>query len=195
VPHRIGDHAVDLGGLRKPVDAVQPPQRLRADLSGGGPLHGRRSGVSIEAGEGGGKNARREAGLAHGQNDHGDARVGAGQREDAAAVGRPPGGSDDLVGVGRHAGHPLQDLIQVRSALVVVVGDDQLGVLAQLLQAVGGKLGRLDLDVHGLRAGGGARFENADLIVDAAVEPAVILMPTASGEDGAARMDRRGSRE
>jgi hypothetical protein len=69
-----------------------------------------------------------------------------------------------------------------------VVGDDELGVLAQLVEALGAELGGLDLDVDGLRAGRGAGFENSYLIFDAAVEPAVILMAAAGGENRAAGM-------
>jgi len=69
-----------------------------------------------------------------------------------------------------------------------VVGDDELGVLAERLDALGGKLGGLDLDVDGLRAGGCGGFENSYLIFDTAVEAPVILMAAAGGENSTAGM-------
>ena len=55
---------------------------------------------------------------------------------------------------------------------------------AQRLQAVGGIFGAFDLDVHGLRAGIDGGFQDADLLFDAAVEFAVVLVAPAGGQDG-----------
>ena len=67
----------------------------------------------------------------------------------------------------------------------VVIRDDDLGAAAELVQAVLGDLGGLDLDIDGVRAVAHREIQNGKLLLDAAVESAVVLVPAAGGQQNA----------
>ena len=102
VAHRIGNHAVDLGGLAELFDAVEMAQVARAHLPGGRAFGVHGGGVGIDAAENRREHARREAEFAHGQHDHAvlGQRLGGGKH--AHIVARLARRGDDLIGVGRH---------------------------------------------------------------------------------------------
>ena len=67
-------------------------------------------------------------------------------------------------------------------------GDDQLRGRAQRRAAIRHHLGGFDLDIDGARSILNREIENTQLLLDAAVEFAVVLMAAAGGEDGAVRI-------
>jgi len=62
-----------------------------------------------------------------------------------------------------------------------MVGEQQVGSRAQAFQARAATLGAFDLQVDSLGAGGDGCFEHPQLLLDAAVETAGILMAAAGG--------------
>lgn len=64
-------------------------------------------------------------------------------------------------------------------------GNDELGTRAQLSAAVRDNFRGFDFDIDGARPAVNGEAENAELIFNAAVELAVILMAAAGGEDSA----------
>ena len=71
-----------------------------------------------------------------------------------------------------------------------------MGLGAQLGTARRHNFGSFDLDIDGARAALDSELKDSQLIVDAAVEPAVVLVAAARGENGAVRMlaQKRGNR-
>ena len=66
-----------------------------------------------------------------------------------------------------------------------MVGNDHLGAAAELAQAILRRLGGFDLDIDGMRAAADRQLEDRELLLDAAVEFAVILVAAAGGQDDA----------
>src|SRR6185295_17941336 len=97
-------------------------------------------------------------------------------------------GSNDLVGVGQNTRHTPDHRLQMRRALEIVIGDDELGALPELLQSLRGEFGRFNFYVDRLSAGVGRGLEDPYLVFDSAVEPAVILVAPARGEYAATGM-------
>src|ERR1043165_9034218 len=64
-----------------------------------------------------------------------------------------------------------------------MVGNDHLGAAAELVDAFGRGLGRFDLDIDGVSAAADGKLEDRELLLDTAVELAVILMAPARGDD------------
>ena len=110
-------------------------------------------------------------------------RLGRGQ--DAHVVGGLARRGDDLVGVGRHAHHAVHDRVHGRRGFEVVIGDDDLGAAAELTQPFLGDFGGFDFDIDGVRAVAHGEIEHRELLFDAAVELAVVLMAAAGGQDDA----------
>src|SRR5262249_8364266 len=106
----------------------------------------------------------------------------------AGAIGGLARRGDNLVGVGGDTRHALDHLLQMRCAFVIVVGDDELGILAQSLRAARRQLGCLNFHVDGICARPHTGLPNPNLIFDAAVELALVLMAAASRQNGAAWM-------
>ena len=183
--HGLGDHAVNLGGAREFFDAVDMAERAGADLAGGGALRLDGRGVGEFAAEDGGKDAAGKPEFAHRHDD--DALLGerAGGGQDARVVGGLARGGDDLVEVGGRFEHARDDGIHQGRGFEVVIGNDDVGAGAKRLDAVRGNLRGLDFDIDG----GGALIDGAvkdgELLFDAAVEFAVVLVAAAGGEDDA----------
>src|SRR6185436_18864053 len=72
-----------------------------------------------------------------------------------------------------------------------MVGEDQVGAAAQGAEARRAVLRALHLHVDGLGASLHRRFEDADLLLDAAVEAPLVLVAAAGGEDAAIRLLRQ----
>ncbi len=72
-----------------------------------------------------------------------------------------------------------------RSPAVIVIRHQQISLRAQGFQAIHAILGAFNLDIEGLGAGLNGGFEDAHLLLHAAVEFPAVLMPSTSREDGA----------
>ena len=185
VAHRIGNHAVDLGGFAQLLDAIEMAQIARTHLSGGGAFGVHRRGVGVDAAEDRREHARGEAEFAHGEHDHAvlGQRLGGGQ--DAHVVGGLARGGDDLIGVGLHLHDAVDDRVHGRRGFEVVIGDDDVGAAAELAQAVLRHLGGFDFDIDGVGAIAYGEIQHGKLLLDAAVELAVVLVAPAGGQQDA----------
>ena len=182
MPDGVRNHAVDLRRLPQALHVEQAPQLMRAHLPGRGTLrvHGR--GVSENPAKHRREHPRGKAQLAHRQHHQPmlGQRLGGGQH--AHIVGGLARRSHHLVGVGLHPHHPAHHGIHGRGGLEVVVGNDHARPPAELVEALGRGLRRLDFDIHRLRARRRGLVQHAQLLFDAAVELAVVLMPPAGGD-------------
>ncbi len=120
---------------------------------------------------------------AHGEEHEGQPGVGLQQGKDLEIVGGFAGRGDDLIRRGGHFQHAAHDRIERRRALEVVIGDDELRIAKQLQFRLGA-LGAFDFQIDSLGAGGDGGGENPQLLLNAAVEAAAVLMAPASGQDG-----------
>ena len=118
-----------------------------------------------------------------------------GEREHAAVVGRLASGGDHLVRVRRDAHHAAHHRIQRRGAAEVVIRNDERRARAQGFEMGGDVLGRLDLDVHGGGSVRDGRLEQADLLLDAAVEAALVLVPPNGRQAAPARYRKAEGRD
>ena len=102
------------------------------------------------------------------------------EREDLQVVRGLASCCDHLVGCGRHLQHPPHDRIECRRALEVVVGNNDLRFTEQVHpgECV---LGGLKFNIHGSRTRRNGCGQNAEFLLDAAIEAAVILMAAAGG--------------
>jgi hypothetical protein len=64
-----------------------------------------------------------------------------------------------------------------------VIRHNDLGAAAELVKTLLDGLGAFDFDVDGLRAGADGLIEHCHLVLDAAIELSMILMPAARGQD------------
>jgi len=142
-------------------------------------------GVSIDRYKSRREYAGGKAEFPHREGNQGDLRAEATGCENAPCVAWFSRGTDEFVNIGGNLLHPLEDGIERRSGFEVVPGNYQLRTSAKRRATSRDHFGGFHLDIDGAGTLLDRAIEDAQLVLDTAVEFAVILMPTAGGENGA----------
>ena len=183
----VRNHAINLGRLPQFLHPVQMPQVPRAHLARRRPFgeHGR--GIGVDPAEHRREHARGKTQLAHGQHNYVLFGQALGHGQYAHVVGRLARRGHHLVRVGRHFHDPAHHRIHGRRGFVVVIGNHHLRASAELAQPFRRNFGGFDFHVDGVGSAAHRQVQHGKLLFDAAVEPAVVLVAPAGGQQDAIR--------